>query len=1072
MNEQNYQRLSDAELRHELQKHGFPNLPITETTRNILIKKLKQCKSGKTARAGARSTSALPPATAQGNHDRRTSPRIASNNRLTLTMEPGSSGASSNIHSQHRTPMSINNHVSSNGAASFSSSQQRRLQINSSDNNNNDFHTDISYSDSPRTSNNTNYRNTSSRNSNLYTSPDPRSLLSTTAANNHNCAGSPSSSGSVNLSSGWYLRAEYPYDKATNNNLNHQQHQSLRSQISHRPKIHVPPPIIALDTPQQSFERDLSNGIGSGNENPHVVSRLLKLRDINLRRPPANSNNMKFINNYLQTDSDSDGGGGNGDGNENGGSPISKPSGLPLSTSMAATQRYFMMSAATASNSATATLNNYRNTAAGSAVGLGKPNIMGNNHHPTQVPYYHHHYPHHYASRHERLTIAASKNAHILNLKHKFQQSSIPFLLMSSMGLFFAILALLYLNKPPDILSTMLERSATFVLCDDIRNLQQTQFQEKTGQYFQPHENQLYYEQKLKNNEQGGGKILDMNEKNVKNIPDDYPGKSENASEKEENEVVEKIQGNYKKEDEIIDLFDVLCQSQGEWQNIPNNPKDERDSPTVMMDIILIKPSVNCIEKDLLSNAINLNRELIKLLQANIEAHYCRNSEINPTVSIREFIKHLHQKLMVFSKMNANSLLRNLQATLYLIENNPQWKIIVVNNKSLENNADATGNWKKKQQHPLDKEEILELEFNLIKPYLPLQCVLRHKMKRFCLIIGTVFLLIVLSLLFYAIINFVLRQRQLHQIQVENFTKAILKELMLQAANNQHNHSQNNSLHDTSVNDLTNRNVDLPTGTNAVDGGEVIINHLRDKLLTINRRRSHLRAWNDALQRLEANDSRIHFGTILKNGELFRTMKWTEICPSSPSSMSSTPLSSPMIPNALHNTCNASFTGNGPHFYHHSSLDHQQQQQLQYPYASTNVGMSTPVRRYRKKEWQSPAFDNVNNTFEPPTPCLKIRHMFDSTEVHQSDLKQSIIIAILEKVGPMCRINDIQLDLQSCCVYIRCASEADAGVVHREINGWWFDNRLVSIKFLRLQRYLTRFPPKANGNNNSANLAS
>lgn len=31
-------------------------------------------------------------------------------------------------------------------------------------------------------------------------------------------------------------------------------------------------------------------------------------------------------------------------------------------------------------------------------------------------------------------------------------------------------------------------------------------------------------------------------------------------------------------------------------------------------------------------------------------------------------------------------------------------------------------------------------------------------------------------------------------------------------------------------------------------------------------------------------------------------------------------------------------------------------------------------------------------------------------------------------------------------------------MVHDLVNGWWFDGRLVSIKFLRLDRYLTRFP--------------
>lgn len=62
------------------------------------------------------------------------------------------------------------------------------------------------------------------------------------------------------------------------------------------------------------------------------------------------------------------------------------------------------------------------------------------------------------------------------------------------------------------------------------------------------------------------------------------------------------------------------------------------------------------------------------------------------------------------------------------------------------------------------------------------------------------------------------------------------------------------------------------------------------------------------------------------------------------------------------------------------------------------------------------------------------------------------------QVGPKCRILDVQLEKTACCVYVRCETPKDAGIVHDEINGWWFDNRLVSIKFLRLERYLSRFP--------------
>ncbi|KAH8269573.1 hypothetical protein KR018_009541 [Drosophila ironensis] len=178
---------------------------------------------------------------------------------------------------------------------------------------------------------------------------------------------------------------------------------------------------------------------------------------------------------------------------------------------------------------------------------------------------------------------------------------------------------------------------------------------------------------------------------------------------------------------------------------------------------------------------------------------------------------------------------------------------------------------------------------------------------------------------------------------------------------------------------------------------EVIIGQLQEKLLPAAKRRSkHLTAWNKALKQLEKNDSRVLFGMVNRDGKMLRTIAWKR------------------------------------------TLD------------KKDAGLV--------KKWQSPAFDNSNKIANPPTPCLKIRHMFDASEVDNANLKQAIMESIIEKVGPRCKICDMQLDVQSCCVYLRCASEEDAGTIHDEINGWWFDRRLISIKFLRLERYLSRFP--------------
>lgn len=205
------------------------------------------------------------------------------------------------------------------------------------------------------------------------------------------------------------------------------------------------------------------------------------------------------------------------------------------------------------------------------------------------------------------------------------------------------------------------------------------------------------------------------------------------------------------------------------------------------------------------------------------------------------------------------------------------------------------------------------------------------------------------------------------------------------------------------------------------DPGEdpcIVVAHLRDNVIPPAKRKEYEWAWIEAMKFLEANESRISFEVGNRNGEDCKLMRWID-----PSTI--TPHPSP----------NTSQLAN-----------------------SNEIPFGRPSSVPSIKSWQGPAFDKQNKIKDPPTPCLKIRQMFDNYDTNDPTLKQVIQDAILAKVGNTCRIYDVQLETASCCVYVRCASQQDAGMVHDEINGWWFDNRLVSIKFLRLERYLTRFP--------------
>lgn len=115
----------------------------------------------------------------------------------------------------------------------------------------------------------------------------------------------------------------------------------------------------------------------------------------------------------------------------------------------------------------------------------------------------------------------------------------------------------------------------------------------------------------------------------------------------------------------------------------------------------------------------------------------------------------------------------------------------------------------------------------------------------------------------------------------------------------------------------------------------------------------------------------------------------------------------------------------------------------------------------RSAAWQGKAFEteegSVNNLTVSPTQCLKIRHMFDKNDTNPN-LRQVITDVILEKCGDRCNILHIDIEPSSYCVYVKCATPSDAGVVYRSLHGWWYEGHLITVKYLRLERYMQRFP--------------
>ncbi|XP_043943997.1 inner nuclear membrane protein Man1 [Protopterus annectens] len=133
-----------------------------------------------------------------------------------------------------------------------------------------------------------------------------------------------------------------------------------------------------------------------------------------------------------------------------------------------------------------------------------------------------------------------------------------------------------------------------------------------------------------------------------------------------------------------------------------------------------------------------------------------------------------------------------------------------------------------------------------------------------------------------------------------------------------------------------------------------------------------------------------------------------------------------------------------------------------------------PLAQYDKvsavpsKVWQGQAFhlDRRNSPPNSLTPCLKIRNMFDPVIEVGDHWHLTIQEAILEKCSDNDGIVHIAVDKNSRegCVYVKCLAPEYAGKAFKALHGSWFDGKLVTVKYLRLDRYHHRFPSAINCN--------
>ncbi|XP_019769526.1 inner nuclear membrane protein Man1 isoform X2 [Dendroctonus ponderosae] len=210
------------------------------------------------------------------------------------------------------------------------------------------------------------------------------------------------------------------------------------------------------------------------------------------------------------------------------------------------------------------------------------------------------------------------------------------------------------------------------------------------------------------------------------------------------------------------------------------------------------------------------------------------------------------------------------------------------------------------------------------------------------------------------------------------------------------------------VNSMVEKILDILQNTTSegADINYVVINHVRDAILNVNDRTAKQKLWEKAVKYISENESRVRTEVQSVHGESFDVWRWI-------------------------GSANLSMTGNSP----------------------------------RKGVWQGQAFDTdpgaANSLTHAPTPCLKIRGMLE--EGAGPLAATAARDAVLSKIAHRCRILHCHAEVQCGVVYLKCGNEDDASVAFKNLHGWWYSGQLVTVKYLRMERYQERFPDAPSG---------
>jgi hypothetical protein len=334
-----------------------------------------------------------------------------------------------------------------------------------------------------------------------------------------------------------------------------------------------------------------------------------------------------------------------------------------------------------------------------------------------------------------------------------------------------------------------------------------------------------------------------------------------------------------------------------------------------------------CIDESKMDSMLNLLKIITEKLQTK-SSHVCKRSSDEVNVwCVTEILDYLNNAHDMIEREEIAGLLQSLQ---YLIDRNSLLGI---------SNVDKLGKKFKIQENLNLHETCFALENQKSSP---LYCSFYIKANTFFTILGSLSILGILAFAISKFHKFVIDLKIKRQHQMEQMIDTIMRYVKDRAS------MENEKF--------------------------VVVNYMKDEILMQDRNSELCWAWTNALEYLEKNDSRLHFGLKNVNGEDLKIIQWVQAVRKDR--------------NDSQDSFSSSFkSSNNSKFESHGS------------------------------KWLGPAFDKSNRIKNPPTNCLKIRSMFEKHEIENPNLSAFIRDNIFMKVREKgCKILAIELDKKTCCV--------------------------------------------------------